>query len=101
VIAGPCSVDTEENVMETARAVKAAGAHMLRGGAFKPRSSPYAFRGHGEKGLKILAEARADTGLPIVTEVMDARDVDLVARYADILQIATHNIQNFPLLHDV
>ena len=101
VIAGPCSVDTEENVMETARAVKAAGAHMLRGGAFKPRSSPYAFRGHGEKGLKILAEARAETGLPIVTEVMDARDVDLVARYADVLQMGSRNMQNFALLDEV
>ena len=100
-MAGPCSVDTEENVMETARAVKAAGAHILRGGAFKPRSSPYAFRGHGEKGLKILSEARAETGLPIVTEVMDARDVDLVARYADILQIGSRNMQNFALLDEV
>ena len=101
MMAGPCSVDTEENVMETARAVKAAGAHILRGGAFKPRSSPYAFRGHGEKGLKILAEARAETGLPIVTEVMDARDVDLVARYADVLQIGSRNMQNFALLDEV
>lgn len=100
-IAGPCSVDTEENVMETARAVKAAGAHMLRGGAFKPRTSPYAFRGHGEKGLKILAEARAETGLPIVTEVMDARDVELVARYADVLQTGSRNMQNFALLDEV
>ncbi len=101
VMAGPCSVDTEETVMETARAVKAAGAHMLRGGAFKPRSSPYAFRGHGEKGLNILAEARAETGLPIVTEVMDARDVELVARYADVLQIGSRNMQNFSLLDEV
>ena len=101
IMAGPCSVDTEENVMETARAVKAAGAHMLRGGAFKPRSSPYAFRGHGEKGLNILAEARAETGLPIVTEVMDARDVELVARYADVLQIGSRNMQNFALLDEV
>src|SRR3990172_769684 len=101
VIAGPCSVDTEENVMETARAVKAAGAHMLRGGAFKPRTSPYAFRGHGETGLKILAQARAETGLPIVTEVMDARDVELVAGYADVLQIGSRNMQNFALLDEV
>ena len=101
MMAGPCSVDTEENVMETARAVKAAGAHILRGGAFKPRSSPYAFRGHGEKGLKILAQARAETGLPIVTEVMDARDVDLVARYADVLQMGSRNMQNFALLDEV
>src|SRR5881409_3345029 len=75
VMGGPCSVDTEENVLEAARAVKAAGGHILRGGAFKPRTSPYAFRGHGEKGLHILAAARAETGLPVVTEVMDARDV--------------------------
>ncbi len=101
VMAGPCSVDSEENVMETARAVKAAGAHMLRGGAFKPRTSPYSFRGHGEKGLEILAAARAETSLSIVTEVMDARDVDLVARYADILQIGSRNMQNFTLLEEV
>ena len=101
VIAGPCSVDTAENVMKTARAVKAAGAHMLRGGAFKPRTSPYAFRGHGEKGLEILAAARAETGLPIVTEVMDGRDVDLVAKYADVLQIGSRNMQNFTLLEEV
>ncbi len=101
VMGGPCSVDTEENVMVAARAVKAAGAHMLRGGAFKPRTSPYAFRGHGEKGLKILAAARAETGLPIVTEVMDARDVELVARFADVLQIGSRNMQNFSLLDEV
>jgi 3-deoxy-7-phosphoheptulonate synthase len=101
VMAGPCSVDTEQNVMQTARAVKAAGAHILRGGAFKPRTSPYVFRGHGEKGLELLAAARTDTGLPIVTEVMDARDVDLVARYADILQIGSRNMQNFTLLEEV
>jgi 3-deoxy-7-phosphoheptulonate synthase len=101
VMAGPCSVDTEENVMVTARAVKAAGAHILRGGAFKPRTSPYAFRGHGEKGLEILAAARTETGLPIVTEVVDARDVELVAEYADILQIGSRNMQNFTLLDEV
>ncbi len=101
VMAGPCSVETEENVMETARAVKAAGAHMLRGGAFKPRTSPYTFRGHGEKGLEILAAARDETGLRIVTEVMDARDVELVARYADVLQIGSRNMQNFALLDEV
>jgi 3-deoxy-7-phosphoheptulonate synthase len=98
---GPCSVDTEENVLETARAVKAAGGHILRGGAFKPRTSPYAFRGHGEKGLHILAEAREETGLPVITEVMDPRDVDLVARHADILQIGARNSQNFTLLDEV
>ncbi len=101
VMGGPCSVDTEENVLEAARAVKAAGGHILRGGAFKPRSSPYAFRGHGEKGLHILAAARQETGLPIITEVMDARDVDLVGRYADILQIGSRNMQNFSLLDEV
>ena len=101
VMGGPCSVDTEENVMETARAIKAAGGHILRGGAFKPRSSPYAFRGHGEKGLHILAAAREETGLPIITEVMDARDVELVAQHADVLQIGARNSQNFTLLDEV
>src|SRR5438093_7050923 len=101
VMGGPCSVDTEENVLEAARAVKAAGGHILRGGAFKPRSSPYAFRGHGEKGLRILAAASEETGLPIITEVMDARDVELVAKHADILQIGARNMQNFTLLDEV
>ena len=101
VMGGPCSVDTEENVLEAARAVKAAGGHILRGGAFKPRTSPYAFRGHGEKGLQILAAARAETGLPVVTEVMDARDVQLVAKHADILQIGARNSQNYTLLDEV
>lgn len=101
VMAGPCSVDLEENVIQTAHAVKASGAHMLRGGAFKPRTSPYAFRGHGEKGLQILVAARAETGLPIVTEVMDARDVEVVASYADVLQIGSRNMQNFTLLEEV
>src|SRR5207247_3633229 len=98
---GPCSVDTEENVLEAARAVKAAGGHILRGGAFKPRTSPYAFRGHGEKGLHILAAARAETGLPVVTEVMDARDVQLVAKHADILQIGARNSQKSTMLDEV
>ncbi|TMG00760.1 MAG: 3-deoxy-7-phosphoheptulonate synthase [Chloroflexi bacterium] len=101
VMGGPCSVDTEENVLEAARAVKAAGGHILRGGAFKPRTSPYAFRGHGEKGLHILAAARAETGLPVVTEVMDARDVQVVAKHADILQIGARNSQNYTLLDEV
>lgn len=101
VMGGPCSVDSEDNVMEAARAVKAAGGHILRGGAFKPRSSPYAFRGHGEKALHILAAARAETGLPIITEVMSVRDVDLVAQHADILQIGARNMQNFILLDEV
>ncbi len=98
VIAGPCSVETEEQVVEIAKKVKAAGATMLRGGAFKPRTSPYSFQGLGEEGLKILAKAREITGLPVVTEVMDTRDVDLVAEYADVLQIGTRNMQNFILL---
>ena len=101
IMGGPCSVDTEENVLTVARAVRDAGGHILRGGAFKPRSSPYAFRGHGEKGLKMLAAARDETGLPIITEVMDPRDVELVAKYADILQIGARNMQNFTLLDEV
>jgi 3-deoxy-7-phosphoheptulonate synthase len=98
LIAGPCAVETTEQTMAAARMAKAAGAALLRGGAFKPRTSPYAFQGLGEAGLKILAEARAETGLPIVTEVVDAQDVDLVSRYADMLQIGTRNMQNFALL---
>jgi 3-deoxy-7-phosphoheptulonate synthase len=101
VMAGPCAVESEEQLMATARAVKAAGAHILRGGAFKPRTSPYTFRGLEEKGLQILKAAREETGLPIVTEVMAVRDVDLVARYADILQIGARNVQNFFLLEEV
>lgn len=101
VIGGPCSVDTEENVVAAARAVKAAGGHMLRGGAFKPRTSPYAFRGHGEKGLHLLEVARQETGLPVVTEVMDARDVEMVAKHADVLQMGSRNMQNFALLDEV
>jgi 3-deoxy-7-phosphoheptulonate synthase len=101
VIAGPCSVESEEQTLETARAVKAAGADMLRGGAFKPRTSPYAFQGLGLKGLKILEKARDETGLPIVTEVLDTRDVSWVAEYADVLQIGARNMQNFSLLKEV
>ncbi len=101
VIAGPCSVESEEQTLKTARMVKAAGAHMLRGGAFKPRTSPYAFQGLGLKGLKILEKARAETGLPIVTEVTDPRDVSWVCEYADVLQIGTRNMQNFSLLKEV
>jgi 3-deoxy-7-phosphoheptulonate synthase len=100
-IAGPCSVESEEQIMETARAVRAAGASMLRGGAFKPRTSPYEFRGLFEQGLQLLAEARQETGLPIVTEVLSPYDVDLVARYADVLQIGARNMQNFQLLEAV
>ncbi len=98
VMAGPCSVETREQLMTTADAVKGAGGDILRGGAFKPRTSPYSFQGLGEEGLEYLSEARARTGLPVITEVMEARDVDLVARHADILQIGTRNMQNFPLL---
>src|SRR5580698_5473555 len=98
VIAGPCAVETAEQTLASALMARAAGASLLRGGAYKPRSSPYAFQGLGEAGLKILAEVRAETGLPIVTEVVDPGDVDLVACYADMLQIGTRNMQNFALL---
>jgi 3-deoxy-7-phosphoheptulonate synthase len=101
VVAGPCSVEGREMLLETARAVGGAGAVMLRGGAFKPRTSPYAFSGMGELALELLAEARARTGLPFVTEVMDTRQVELVARYADMLQIGARNMQNFALLAEV
>ena len=101
VMAGECSVESEEQMMATARLVKEVGGHILRGGAFKPRTSPHAFRGLGEDGLRILAAAKAETGLPIVTEVMDTRDVDVVASYADILQIGTRNAQNYYLLDEV
>ena len=101
VMAGPCAVETEEQVLETARAVKAAGANILRGGAFKPSTSPYSFRGLGEEGLKILDKARQETGMPIITEVMTPPDVELVSRYADILQVGARNMQNFILLDEV
>ena len=101
VMAGPCSIENEEHMVTTARAVKAAGAHVLRGGAFKPRTSPYSFRGLGEEGLKHLATAREETGLPVITEVMSIADVETVARYADILQIGARNMQNFNLLDEV
>ena len=100
VIAGPCSVESEDQTIRTAVAVKEAGAHMLRGGAFKPRTSPYAFQGLGLKGLKILEKARQETGLPIVTEVIDTRDVSWVGEYADVLQIGARNMQNFSLLRE-
>jgi 3-deoxy-7-phosphoheptulonate synthase len=100
VIAGPCAVENERQIVETARAVRDAGATLLRGGAFKPRSSPYTFRGLGEEGLRLLALAREETGLPIVTEVMTPVDVSLVARYADVLQIGTRNMQNYQLLEE-
>ena len=98
VLAGPCAVESEEQVMATARAVKAQGATVLRGGAFKPRTSPYSFRGMGEDGLKILAAARDETGMPIITEVMSPLDLDLVSRYADVLQVGARNMQNYSLL---
>jgi len=98
VAAGPCSVEDREQILTTADAVKAAGGTLLRGGAFKPRTSPYSFQGLEEEGLKLLAEARSRTGLPIVTEAMDAAQLDLVAEYADIVQIGARNMQNYPLL---
>lgn len=100
VIAGPCSVESREQTLEVARAVKAAGAQMLRGGAFKPRTSPHDFQGLGLEGLKILREAREETGLPVVTEVMDTRFIGLVCEYADMLQIGSRNMQNYPLLSE-
>jgi 3-deoxy-7-phosphoheptulonate synthase len=99
LIAGPCSVESRDQLMETARAVKEAGATALRGGAFKPRTSPYSFQGMGEAGLELLAEARELTGLPVVTEVMEPGLVPLVAKYADVLQIGARNMQNYALLH--
>jgi 3-deoxy-7-phosphoheptulonate synthase len=101
VIAGPCGVESEEQTLETAVAVREAGAQMLRGGAFKPRTSPYAFQGLGLKGLQILEKARALTGLPIVTEVIDPRDVTWVCEYVDLLQIGARNMQNYSLLKEV
>ena len=101
VIAGPCSVENEEQIVASAKAVKAAGATALRGGAFKPRTSPYSFQGLKEEGLKMLATARAETGLAVVTEVMSPEDVELVARYADVLQVGARNMQNYRLLEAV
>ena len=101
VMAGPCAAETPEQVMSTARAVKAAGARILRGGAFKPSTSPYSFRGLGEEGLKLLAEAKEETGLPLITEVLTPQDVEMVVKYADILQVGARNMQNFVLLDEV
>ena len=101
MMAGPCSVESRDQLFETADAVKAAGATILRGGAFKPRTSPYAFQGLGVEALRYLAEARERTGLPVITEVMEPTQVDIVAEYADILQIGTRNMQNYSLLRDV
>ncbi len=101
LIAGPCAVESRSQLLECAHAVREGGATFLRGGAYKPRTSPYSFRGLAEEGLELLAEARDATGLHIVTEVMDTRLVQLVARYADIIQIGARNMQNFPLLQEV
>jgi len=101
VIAGPCSVESEEQMLETARAVKAAGATMLRGGAFKPRTSPYSFQGMGVEGLKLLRIAGDEVGLPVVTEVLDVRDAGTVAEYADVLQVGARNMQNFMMLEEL
>ncbi len=100
IIAGPCSVESREQILQTARAVKAAGAVMLRGGAFKPRTSPYSFQGLEEEGLRYLAEARAATGLPVVTEAMDAQQLSQVVQYADMVQIGARNMQNYTLLRE-
>jgi 3-deoxy-7-phosphoheptulonate synthase len=101
IIAGPCSVENREMLMQTATAVRKSGATMLRGGAFKPRTSPYAFQGLGADALRILADVRAETGLPVVTEVMDARQIDLIAEHADMLQVGARNMQNFSLLAEL
>ncbi|MCW3491300.1 3-deoxy-7-phosphoheptulonate synthase [Dethiobacter alkaliphilus] len=101
VMAGPCAVESEEQLLESAEGVKAAGAQILRGGAFKPRTSPYSFQGLEEEGLKILARVREKTGLPIVTEVMDQHTVGVVAEYADIIQVGTRNMQNFYMLREL
>ncbi len=100
IIAGPCAVESWEQLFETAMAVKSSGAKILRGGAYKPRSSPYSFQGLGEEGLKLLATIHKQTGLPLVTEVMDTRQIEMVASYADMLQIGSRNMQNFPLLKE-
>jgi len=101
IVAGPCAVESKEQMLIVARAIKEAGAHVLRGGAFKPRTSPYSFQGLGEEGLRILADAREATGLPVVTEALDSESVDLVERYADAIQIGARNMQNFSLLKRV
>jgi 3-deoxy-7-phosphoheptulonate synthase len=101
IMAGPCAVEGQEQLLEAAQAVKRAGAHILRGGAYKPRTSPYSFQGLGEEGLRLLAATREETGLPVVTEVMSPEQVPLVATFADILQVGARNMQNFALLHAV
>ncbi|MDP3765064.1 MAG: 3-deoxy-7-phosphoheptulonate synthase [Nanoarchaeota archaeon] len=101
IMAGPCSVESKAQIIETAKAVKKAGAKILRGGAFKPRTSPYSFQGLGEEGLRLLKKAKEETGMPIITEVMDTRNVPLVCKYSDILQIGARNMQNYDLLKEV
>ena len=100
IFAGPCAVENREQMLETAKAVYSGGANILRGGAFKPRTSPYSFQGLGEEGLKYLSEARDETGMPVVTEVMDTRKMELVCKYADIIQIGSRSMHNFPLLKE-
>src|SRR5216117_3331401 len=101
LISGPCSVESREQILSIARIVKKSGAKILRGGAFKPRTSPYSFQGLREDGLRFLAEARAETGLPVITEIMDARDLAIIEKHADCLQVGTRNMQNFSLLKEV
>jgi 3-deoxy-7-phosphoheptulonate synthase len=101
MIAGPCTVESRDQMMQTARVVRDAGATLLRGGAYKPRTSPYAFQGLGQEGLRLLAEAKAETGLPIVTELMDISDLDAVLEVADVIQIGARNMQNYPLLAEI
>jgi 3-deoxy-7-phosphoheptulonate synthase len=101
IIAGPCAVESMEQLTETAASVRKSGAKILRGGAFKPRSSPYSFQGLGEEGLKMLRDISIETGLPVVTEVMDTRQIETVCRYADMLQVGSRNMQNYPLLKEV
>ena len=100
IIAGPCAVENREQILETAKAVYSGGANILRGGAYKPRTSPYSFQGLGEEGLRYLSQAREETGLPVVTEVMDPRQMELVCKYADIIQIGSRSMHNFPLLKE-
>ncbi len=101
VMAGPCTIESEEQLLTTARAVRQAGAHVLRGGAFKPSTSPYSFHGMGEPGLQLLAAAGCELNMPVITEVMDTRDVELVCKYSDILQVGTRNMTNFSLLREI
>src|ERR1039457_1862872 len=101
LIAGPCTVESREQTLQTARVVRDAGATLLRGGAYKPRTSPYAFQGLGQEGLRLLAEAKAETGLPVVTELMDIGDMEAVLEWADVAQIGARNMQNYPLLSEI